>query len=222
MTENAALQKLSCLVDGNKSNLNIHTCSDLYIYFDPPWFNNCPGAQNSLANLYIMNSLWKDALISHTPNAIFIFCGRVPLDDITFNDVFNNHLSQFNNIDRTLFNKATEIVDQLKNYLKDLKIQISTRHFCPLQPSPARLLLAGGTTAPSRSFTSDSRSASPVPRVSRSRAAAPSPAGRTRPGAPSALRVKVGEKILNIHFGKLLHVRCWFHFYFKWILKAQI
>lgn len=55
MIKNAALQKIG-LVDGNKSNLNIHTCSDLYIYFAPLRFSNCPGVQNSLANLYEMNN----------------------------------------------------------------------------------------------------------------------------------------------------------------------
>lgn len=82
MIKNAVSRKLSGLVDGNKSNLNIHTCSDLYIYFDPPRFNNCPGAQNSLANLYEMNTLWKSSLILHAPKTIFIFCGGVPLDYI--------------------------------------------------------------------------------------------------------------------------------------------
>lgn len=80
----------------------------------------------------------------------------------------------------------------------------SIHHFHPLQPSPARLRRAGGRTAagtaPRGSFTSDSRSASPVPKVSRSEAAAPSPAGRTRPGAPSALCVNVGGALTEYLF----------------------
>lgn len=67
------------------------------------------------------------------------------------------------------------------------------------QPSAARLLPAGGTTAaglaPRRTSASDSPSASPVPGVTRSKAAAPSPAGRTRRGASSAPCAKVGEKV---------------------------
>lgn len=75
---------------------------------------------------------------------------------------------------------------------------ISSR-YSSLQPSAARLLPAGGTTvaglAPRQTSVSDSLSASPVPGVTRSKAAAPSPAGRTRRGASSAPYAKVGEKV---------------------------
>lgn len=71
-----------------------------------------------------------------------------------------------------------------------------------LQPSAACLLQAGGTRAagraPGRTSTSGSRSGSPVPGDTRSKAAAASPAGRTRPGASSAPCAKVGEKVLAI------------------------
>lgn len=74
---------------------------------------------------------------------------------------------------------------------------VSSR-YSSLQPSAARLLPAGGTTAagpaPRRTSASDSPSASPAPGVTRSKAAAPSPAGRTRRGASSAPCAKVGEK----------------------------
>lgn len=75
---------------------------------------------------------------------------------------------------------------------------ISSR-YSSLQPSAARLLPAGGTMAaglaPRRTSASDSLSASPVPGVTRSKAAALSPAGQTRRGASSAPCAKVGEKV---------------------------
>lgn len=80
--------------------------------------------------------------------------------------------------------------------------QKSLHRFCSPQRSLARLLQAGGRTAagtaPGSTFMLDSRSVSPVPKAIRSKAAAPSPAGRTRPGASSAPCVKVGEKCSTV------------------------
>lgn len=83
-------------------------------------------------------------------------------------------------------------------YKQNTHLRMKWLHFySPLQPSAAHLLPAGGTTAAGRTSVSDSLSASPVPGVTRSKAAAPSPAGRTRRGASSAPCVKVGEKVLT-------------------------
>lgn len=76
---------------------------------------------------------------------------------------------------------------------------------CSLQPSAARHLQAGGMTTTAAAAlrwtsTSDSRSGSPVLGAMRSKAAAPSPAGRTRPGARSAPCAKVGERVLAMPF----------------------
>lgn len=106
------------------------------------------------------------------------------------------------------------------------------------QPSLAQLLRAGRRTAAetdsSRSFMLASRSVWPVPKVSRWKAAAPSPAGPTRPGAQSVLSVKVGiifmlvcsrsglrSSVTHEWFVSIkVNVTCSYLFYFNFVIIA--
>lgn len=117
---------------------------------------------------------------------------RARLSKLPFTGVFSNYVSNSNIC--YIYSSPGMMSAMLLCLWKTFRSYTSV---CSPQRSLARLLQAGGRTAagtaPGRTFMSDSRSVSPVPKAIRSKAAAPSPAGRTRPGASSAPCVKVGD-----------------------------